>query len=135
MAANAPRSIHLAKAEESLDGANSEFVNGRFNNCANRSYYACFQAAIYALQEAGVQPRGASGQWGHDVVQAEFVGTLINRRKRYPSALRETLFRNLSLRHEADYGASAINATQASRALRRAREFLEAVNPRERVEQ
>lgn len=133
MATNAHRSPYLEKAEESLDGANGEFVNGRFNNCANRCYYACFQAAIAALEEAGVQSRGASGQWGHDFVQAEFVGTLINRRKRYPVGLRETLFRNLSLPHEADYGTSAATATQASRALRRAREFLEAIDPREGV--
>ena len=36
----------LVKAEESLAGAESEYVNGRYNNCANRCYYACFQAAI-----------------------------------------------------------------------------------------
>ena len=35
--------IFLAKAEESLAGAESEYANGRYNNCANRCYYACFQ--------------------------------------------------------------------------------------------
>ena len=129
MATNRPMPMYLAKAEESPDGANSEFVNGRFNNFANRCYYACYQAAIHALEGAGIRPRSASGQWGHDFVQAEFVGTLINRRKRYPSTIRDVLFRNLALRHEADYGPSTINATQASRALRRAREFLETIQP------
>jgi uncharacterized protein (UPF0332 family) len=122
-------SIHYKKAEESLDGANSEFVNGRYNNCANRCYYACFQGAIHALVDAGIRPRGAQGQWGHDFVQAEFIGQLINRRKRYPTEIRDTLFRNLSVRHEADYGTNMISQTQASRALRRAREFLEAIQP------
>jgi uncharacterized protein (UPF0332 family) len=41
--------IYLAKASESLLTAESEFVNGRYNSCANRCYYACFQAAIAAL--------------------------------------------------------------------------------------
>ena len=41
--------IYLAKAEESLRTAESEFANGRYNSCANRCYYACFQAAIAAL--------------------------------------------------------------------------------------
>ncbi len=119
-------SVFLRKADESLTGANSEFANGRYNNCANRCYYACFQAAIYALLEAGFRPRNA--QWGHDVVQAEFVGRLLNRRKRYPAALRDTLFRNRSLRQEADYGATDVTETQASRALRRTREFLRAIS-------
>ena len=38
--------VYLRKAEESLEGANSEFVNGRYNNAVNRCYYACFQAAV-----------------------------------------------------------------------------------------
>ena len=76
--------VFLARAHESVGGAESEFVNDRYNNAANRAYYACFQAAIHALSDAGVQPPGATDQWGHDVVQARFVGDLINRRKRLP---------------------------------------------------
>jgi uncharacterized protein (UPF0332 family) len=30
--------IYFAKATESLAGAESEFINGRYNNCANRCY-------------------------------------------------------------------------------------------------
>lgn len=121
--------IFLQKAEESLAGAESEFANGRYNNCANRSYYACFQAAIAALIRAGIQPRGV--QWGHDFVQAEFVGQLINRRKLYPAALRDALVRNLGLRQTADYRKDQVTHTQASRALRRAREFVSAVRAEE----
>ena len=51
-------SIYLLKAQESLSGAQSEFANYRFNNCANRCYYACFQAAIAALQHAGGNTAG-----------------------------------------------------------------------------
>lgn len=52
---------YLSKARESLETAESEYVNRRYNSCANRCYYACFQAAIAALLRAGVRPRHASG--------------------------------------------------------------------------
>jgi uncharacterized protein (UPF0332 family) len=84
-------SVYLERARESLAGAESEFVNHRYINSANRSYYAVYQAAIHALLAAGIRPPGATEQWGHDYVQAQFVGQLINRRKRYPADLRNTL--------------------------------------------
>ncbi|HZS91740.1 MAG TPA: HEPN domain-containing protein [Chloroflexota bacterium] len=77
-----PTSIYREKAEESLAGAVSEYANGRYNNCANRCYYSCFQAAVQALQDAGVTPPGARGEWGHDQLHATFTRELINRRKR-----------------------------------------------------
>lgn len=40
--------LYLARAEESLLGAESECAQGRANNAAHRCYYACFQAAIAA---------------------------------------------------------------------------------------
>jgi uncharacterized protein (UPF0332 family) len=83
--------VFLQKAEESLEAAESEFVNRRYNSCANRCYYACFQAAIYALAQAGIRPSGAPGRWRHEFVQAQFNGALINRRKLYPPSLRTTL--------------------------------------------
>jgi uncharacterized protein (UPF0332 family) len=66
--------IYVAKAEESLRTAESEFANGRYNSCANRCYYACFQAAIAALLAEGIRARG---QWSHAFVQGQFVGVLI----------------------------------------------------------
>jgi hypothetical protein len=59
------------------------------------------------------------------------VGELINRRKRYPSGLRETLIRGLRLRHTADYKAERVTDVQASRGIARAREFVAAVAARE----
>jgi uncharacterized protein (UPF0332 family) len=41
---------YLAKAQESLAGADSELAHRRFNNCARDAYYACFQAAIVVFQ-------------------------------------------------------------------------------------
>ncbi len=117
--------IFLTKAHESLIGAESEFLNERYDNSANRAYYACFQAAIAALQIAGMQARG--GEWGHDFVQAQFNGTLINRRHLYPTELRTVLARNYTLRVQADYGEDVVSRTEAERALRRARLFVTAV--------
>lgn len=121
---------YLKKAAESLAGAESELANRRFNNCANRCYYACFQAAIAALLAAGIQARSSKGQWRHEQVQAQFTGQLINRRKRYPTALRRTLYENM-LRHSADYETHTISEIQAHRALRRSREFVNAVQLKE----
>jgi uncharacterized protein (UPF0332 family) len=119
--------IYLAKATESLQTAESEFANGRYNSCANRCYYACFQAAIAALLLEGIRPRG---QWSHEFVQAQLVGVLINQRKRYGAELRRVLSDNQILRDQADYRAELVSATQASRALRRSRMFVAAIRQR-----
>src|SRR6266511_3778024 len=94
---NAPAvaAVFGLKSLESLAGAESEYVNGRFNTCANRCYYACFQAAIAALLREGIRPRG---QWSHAFVQAQLVGVVINQRKRYDPQLRRVLADNQSLR-------------------------------------
>ncbi|MCL4544836.1 MAG: HEPN domain-containing protein [Chloroflexi bacterium] len=120
--------IFFSKATESFAGAQSEFVNGRFNNCANRCYYACFQAAIAALDKAGIQPQG--DQWNHRFVPAQFDGQLINRRKLYPTELRTTLSRVYALRQTADYEETSVTETEASRSLRRSQTFLEAIQPK-----
>src|SRR5438128_713969 len=119
--------IYLAKATESLQTAESEFVNGRYNSCANRCYYACFQAAIAALLREGIRPRG---QWSHEFVQGQLVGVLINQRHLYDTQLRRVLSDNQSLRDKADYRAELVTATQAGRALRRSRLFVTAVRQR-----
>ena len=120
--------IYLLKAEECLAGAESEFVNGRYNNTANRCYYACFQAAIAALTRQGIQ--AGRGSWRHEFVQGEFVGSLINRQKVYPSELRDTLSRNLMLPQAADDEPVEVTQIQANRALRRTRSFLVAISER-----
>lgn len=119
--------IYLEKAAESLEGAESEFINHRYDNAANRSYYACFQAAIAALTEDGTQLPGPHEEWGHAFVQAQFIGQLINRRKRYPTNLRHTLEQNYRLRVTADYTRDQVTEIRAARAIRRAEEFVGAV--------
>lgn len=120
-----PDTHYLEKARESLAGADSEYVNGRYNNSANRCYYACFQAAIAALLAAGLRP--TAPQWSHTFVQGQFIGNLINRRKHYAAAHRDTLPRVYDLRLMADYDDELVTQTQAMRALRRSRELVTAI--------
>jgi uncharacterized protein (UPF0332 family) len=117
--------IYIVKAEESLLGAESEFAIRRYQNCANREYYACYQAGVAALLQAGIRPSGS--RWGHDTVQAQFVGELINHRKRYPSDLRDSFERLYLLRQTVDYAVGLISEIQAARAIRRARAFVTTV--------
>jgi uncharacterized protein (UPF0332 family) len=113
------------KALENIDSAASELTNRRYNASANRAYYAVFHAAVVALLRAGIEPPGV--QWGHGFVQAQFSGQLVTRRKAYPAALRDTLPRLEELRERADYGLTHVSRTQAVRAVRRAQEFIEAI--------
>lgn len=119
-----PSESFLAKASECLAGAASELAAGRFDNTGNRSYFACFHAAIAALSRAGVRPRG---QWDHDFVQAELVRRLINQTKVYPAELRDTLARTMDVRLAADYDEAPVSEQEARRALRRATAFVSAV--------
>ena len=116
--------IFLEKAEESLAGAESELTSGRYNNCANRAYYACFQAAVSALMRAGLRTPSASGQWSHRFVWAQFAGELISRRKIYSSDFRDTFERVFWLRRIADYRGELVGRNQAERAVARTRRVL-----------
>src|SRR2546426_3512885 len=104
--------IYLAKATESLLTAESEFANGRYNSCANRCYYACFQAAIAALLREGIRPRG---QWSHAFVQAQLVGVLINQRHRYDPQLRRGLSHNHTLAPHAALRAAPVTPSPTRR--------------------
>jgi uncharacterized protein (UPF0332 family) len=121
---------YLARSAESLAGAELTYDHQQFQNCANRAYYACYQAAVAALLLARFNPRGE--RWGHNTVQALFAGELINRRKRYPPELRDTLNKLFLLRQAADYGTSKVSAVQAERAIRRARTFVNTIHAVER---
>lgn len=123
--------VFWEKAEENLAAAQSEFVNGRYNSSSNRSYYACFQAAVYALARAGIQPRGPRDEWGHDALQAAFNGELISRMKTYPASLRGALNQNYTIRQIADYSGDHVTEIRAARTVARAEQFLQAVRPRE----
>jgi len=116
---------YLEKAIESLSGAESEHANRRYNNCANRCYYAMFQAAIAALIAAGVRPAGA--QWEHEFVQARFAGVLVKRRKLYRSELVAAFDPVQAARLAADYDPGSIGNKEAGRSLVKATMFVASV--------
>lgn len=124
MVTNNDSALYLIKAEENLRAAESELANGRYNSSANRCYYACFQAAVAAILEAGIAP---ATQWSHGFVQAHFIGQLINRRKRYGPEFRTYLSDNQWLREKADYQLDPVTQVQESRALGRSRAFVHAI--------
>jgi len=117
----------LDKARESLEGARLAHEGGRFNNSANRSYYACFQAAIHALIVAGIVVARRDTQWNHGSIQGQFNGLLINRRHRYSADLRMILSDNYEVRAQADYSDNPVSEIVALRALRRAERFVAAI--------
>ena|SRR5579875_3436074 len=130
MVAGDTHAIFVAKAAESLASAEADFSAGRYNSCANRCYYACFQAAIAALIRVGVRPRGRDPVWEHEYVQAEF-GTLIRRRKAYPTAMAGSLSDTRDVREVADYADRPVSASGARKVLRLARDFVDAVIEKE----
>ncbi len=115
--------IYLEKAKESLASAQSELDNRRYNCSANRSYYACFQAAVFALLSAGAR-RSVSGKWRHEYVKGQFATDLIHRHKRYTTELSVILERCYKLRQEADYEDYSVSKSQAERQFRAARKFV-----------
>lgn len=111
---------------ESLAGAASELANDRYDNSANRVYYASIQAAIAALVRVGVRPPGGDAVWGHAFVAAQF-DAIIYRRKLYPVEHRGTVVRNRDLRRRADYTHDAVTRTEATRALQRTMTLVTAI--------
>lgn len=126
--------LYLLKAQENLDCAISELERHRYNSCANRCYYACFQAAISALLRAGIRRSGSRNEWPHSFVQSQFAGQLVNRRHLFPAELRSILPELQVVRHSADYDPELVTESEARRAVRRARRFVEVVRQREGTE-
>jgi len=123
-------SVFLAKADENVTSATINFTSGRYNACANRAYYASFQAAIVALMRASIRPAGVTAVWGHGFVQAQFAGQLVNRRKQFRPELRDVLTRLEALREKADYEATNVTQREARRALDLAQALVSAVMAR-----
>ncbi len=110
----------LTKAEENLKIAQISFEQGCWNACANRAYFASFQAAIAALIHKGIK----QGKFDHKWVQAEFNEKLIKRQKVYPSKLRAYLLKMQLLRNMADYEHETVSKTDAYEQNRKAEEFI-----------
>jgi len=112
--------MEIAKANESLNAAESCFAGGLYNSAVSRSYYSMYQAAQAALEAAGLKRAG----WTHGSLQATFANELTRRRKLYSSFLTRDLNVVQELRHTADYRDSDVSRRQAARALAKAREFV-----------
>ncbi len=48
--------MEISKAQESLDAAKLCYGHKLYNSTVSRAYYAMFQAAVVALESAGVLP-------------------------------------------------------------------------------
>ncbi|HUG16708.1 MAG TPA: HEPN domain-containing protein [Thermomicrobiales bacterium] len=120
--------VILIKAEENLASAQSELANGRDNACANRAFYACFQAAVAALMEAGIPRQG--DEWSHGYVQSQFAGQFITRRKLYPLSMRDVLPQLATLRIIADYRFVLVSQRNARRAVEHASLFVGTIQAR-----
>lgn len=118
---------YLTKARESLTSAEVDYAAGRYNACANRVYYACFQVAVAALLAEGLRPLSPRGSWSHEFVQSQFNGLLIGRRKRYPLPLRRVLRDTMEVREKADYTPSPVSARVAARVLQAGQTLVAAV--------
>ena len=112
----------LKKAMEDLADAQAAVAASRHNACARNAYYAAYFAAYYAavaaLWHAGIRPAsGAEGTLSHRMVQAEWAGRLIYRRKLYPLELRSALRELMQLRLRADYTPEPVSARRARAAV------------------
>ncbi len=112
--------IFLEKAKENLKMAQISFEHECYNSCANRAYYAAFQAAIAALCDKGI----SKGKFEHKWVQAEFSEKLIKRQKVYPGKLKSYLMEMQFLRNTADYQHEPVSRKDASDQLRKAAEMI-----------
>ena len=122
---------YLPKARQSLQGAESELAQERFDNAVNRAYYACFQAAVDALITAGVSVQTDSGGViSHKQIHSNFSELLIRRRKLYSSQFRNVLQDLLRDRILADYHSAPLSSAKAARAVRQSRLFVNEIMSR-----
>ena len=116
--------MEIGKAEESLAAAELCYAQGLYNSAANRAYYAMFQAAQVALETAEfLRP-----EWSHAGLHASFADELTRRRKHFAPGLARDLTIVQELRHTADYRNHHLSVRQATRALSKARAFVQAIN-------
>ncbi len=110
----------LSKAKENLKIAQLSFDNECYNACANRSYFASFQAAIAALAANGIQSNKNEHAW----VQSEFNLQLIKRKKVYPAVFKKYLPNMQIERNVADYSKKDISRKVALRQFSHAKEMI-----------
>ncbi|MCP4348124.1 MAG: HEPN domain-containing protein [Desulfobacterales bacterium] len=110
----------LNKAKENLKIAQLSFEHDCYNACANRAYYAAFQAAIAALADKGIRSEKNDHSW----VQSEFTLRLIKRQKIYPAKIKAYLPDMQQARNKADYSEKDISKKVSREQLSRATEMI-----------
>jgi len=110
----------LTKAKENLKIAQMSSEHQCHNACANRAYFASFQAAIAALVSKGA----GRGKFDHKWVQAEFNRKLIKRQKIYPAKLKSWLMKMQLLRNKADYESDPVSKNDVRKQLQRTKELV-----------
>ena len=116
----------LAKARESRASAEADLEAGRYNSCANRAYYAAFQAAVAALIHTGIRHHEKS--WPHKFVNSEFSGKLVRRRKLLDSELASTLGSLFETRVKGDYKTIDVSSSRATRSVAKATRLVKGVD-------
>ena len=115
--------MEIERAQESLRAAALCLEAGLLNSAVSRAFYAMFQSAQVALDRVGVR----RSTWSHPALQAALTTELIHRRKLLSAQFRDYLSAGLAVRHAADYGRTGIGVKVAQRMVRRASEFVTAV--------
>lgn len=115
--------MDLRKAKESLRAAELCFEQGLYPSCANRCYYAMFQAAVVALGHVGFRREA----WSHPALQAMFANELVHRRKLCPGTFSGYLNKGLWWRNTADYRQADISRKLAEQMLAWARAFVSTI--------
>jgi len=95
-------------------------ANRYYNACANRAYFAAFQAAIAALSFYSIESEKNEHSW----VQSEFSLRLIKRQKIYPDRIKSYLPDMQESRNKADYSEKDVGKKVAYRQLLRASEII-----------
>lgn len=116
----------MNKALENFKAAQLCFERDCFNACANRLYYAMFQAGAAALLKNGVKPAGE--KIGHDWLQAAFAEQLIHRRKIFARKFRPYLSDAYRVRELADYRPSPVGKKVVAGELKKAKELIDVIS-------
>ncbi len=113
----------FSKAKENLKIAQISFDNECYNACANRAYFAAFQAAVAALADKDIRNEKNDHAW----VQSEFNLKLIKRKKIYPAKIKVYLLDMQQVRNIADYSPKNISKKLAREQLSQATEMIQLI--------
>lgn len=114
----------LEKAQEGLAAARALMEVGCYNSAANRAYYAVFNAARAAMIAAGTST--AEQTWSHMAIHGQFQ-KLTRQRKTYPAHMVADILDLRLAREMADYGPDLVPSKSATRLVKVASRFVQAV--------